>query len=104
ALIFAGRPREAGHVEHAHDPEPVMSIPLWILAAGALIGGVMNLPGLHWLSTFLEPTLQEPEVVFDTGRIIGQVILALVTTLLSVGGLYLGWTLYGRRFASRIRV
>jgi NADH-quinone oxidoreductase subunit L len=101
ALIFAGRPRETGKAEHAaHDPGPVMRLPLLILAAGTVIAGIINLPGVHWLGTFLEPTLNEPEKVFEAGH----AVLAVIATLLSIGGAYLGWWLYARRFARVIRV
>ncbi|HWQ15739.1 MAG TPA: NADH-quinone oxidoreductase subunit L [Roseiflexaceae bacterium] len=100
ALIFFGRPRESGHVEqHAHDPGPAMQWPLWLLAIGALIGGVMNLPGLHWLNTFLEPTLREPEKVWEPAHL----VMAVVSTAASAGGAYLGWWLYARRIAAGVR-
>jgi NADH-quinone oxidoreductase subunit L len=76
-----------------------MMWPLWVLAIGAVIGGLMNIPGLHWLNTFLEPTLREPEKVWEPGH----VVMAVLSTAASVGGGYLGWWLYARRIAAGIR-
>jgi NADH-quinone oxidoreductase subunit L len=97
ALIFYGRRREPG--PEAHEPGNAMRIPLIILAIGAAIGGIMNLPGVHWLSDFLKPVIEEEAVVYT----LGMGILATIATLLSVGGAYLGWWLYARRLQGRIR-
>lgn len=44
---------------HLHESPKNMTIPLVILAILATIGGVINLPGSNWLSTFLSPILTE---------------------------------------------
>jgi NADH-quinone oxidoreductase subunit L len=75
-----------------------------VLAGATVIGGLLNLPGLHWLATYLHPVLDEPEVVFDNGRIIGQVALAVVTLALSASSGYAGWYMYAHTFAQRVRV
>ncbi|HMO58411.1 MAG TPA: NADH-quinone oxidoreductase subunit L, partial [Roseiflexaceae bacterium] len=97
ALIFYGKRREPG--TPAHEPGNAMRIPLFILAAAAVLGGLINLPGVHWLSSFLEPVIHEPEVVYT----LGMGILATIATLLSIGGAYLGWWLYARALAGRVR-
>jgi NADH-quinone oxidoreductase subunit L len=102
ALIFYGRQRETDY--HAHDVSGQMRMPLLVLAALTVIAGLLNIPGLHWLSSYLQPVLEEREVVFDTGRIIGQVVLALITLGLAAGAGYFGWVTYSRTFAQRIRV
>lgn len=101
-LVFYGKQRDASYTPH--ESSPVMTWPLIILAVGTIIGGLMNIPGLHWLSTFLEPTLQEHEVVYDQGRIIGQVLLAVFTTAMAAGAGYAGFRLYSRTLAQRIKV
>jgi NADH-quinone oxidoreductase subunit L len=102
ALIFWGRQRET--TIHPHDVTGSMRTPLLVLAGLTIIGGLMNIPGLHWLSSYLEPVLEEREVVFDTGRIIGQTALAVVTLAMSAGAGYAGWYLYAHTFAQRIKV
>ncbi len=88
ALTFFGQQRD--HSYHAHESGQVMTMPLMILAVGAVLAGAMNLPMLHWLSTWLEPTLHEHAAEFG----VTQLILAVVTTLLAAGSGYLGWRYY----------
>jgi len=42
-LTFVGKPRTPA-AEHAHESSPVMTVPLWILAVGAVVGVFINLP------------------------------------------------------------
>ena len=57
-VVFHGQPRNASTYEHAHEPPAVMTLPLIILAAGALLAGLLNMPALfgghqqvsHWLA------------------------------------------------------
>ncbi|MFZ4670957.1 MAG: NADH-quinone oxidoreductase subunit L [Flavobacterium sp.] len=42
---------------HLHESPSLMTIPLVILAALALVGGAINLPGSMWLNHFMEPIL-----------------------------------------------
>jgi NADH-quinone oxidoreductase subunit L len=65
-----------------------------------VLGGLINLPGLYWLSNFLNPVLHEEVAPYT----IGKGILATVVTLLALGSLYIGWYLYAVTFQSRIRV
>jgi NADH-quinone oxidoreductase subunit L len=43
-LTFAGKPRTPA-AEHAHESSPVMTVPLWILAALSVVAVVLALPG-----------------------------------------------------------
>ena len=60
-VVFHGSPRDAHAYEHAHEPPAVMTVPLVILAIGALFAGFLNLPALfggsqqvtHWLAPSL---------------------------------------------------
>lgn len=57
-LVFHGEPRDQKAYDHAHEPPAVMTVPLIILAAGAALVGVFNLPAIfggnmsvsHWLA------------------------------------------------------
>jgi NADH-quinone oxidoreductase subunit L len=44
-MVFFGSPRHEA-AEHAHESPPVMTTPLWILAALSVVGGFLNLPFL----------------------------------------------------------
>jgi NADH-quinone oxidoreductase subunit L len=97
ALIFYGKQRDTTY--HAHESGPVMRLPLVALAIGTVLGGLINLPGLHWLSSFLSPVLHEEVAPYT----IGKGILATVVTLLALGSMYIGWYLYAVTFQSRIK-
>ncbi|WP_448337619.1 NADH-quinone oxidoreductase subunit L [Chloroflexus aurantiacus] len=94
ALIFFGKQRDPGY--HPHESPQVMTVPLIVLAVGAVIGGAMNLPVLHWLTDWLEPVLHEKAGEFNLW-------LALIATLGAVGMGYLGWWVYTTN-AARIKI
>ncbi|GAB4436636.1 MAG: NADH-quinone oxidoreductase subunit L [Chloroflexi bacterium OHK40] len=98
ALVFYGEQRD--HSYHAHESGRVMTVPLLILAVGAALGGLMNLPfsipGGHWLSDWLNPVLHEEPGEFNLA-------LALLATAGAVGMGYLGWWVYTRN-AARVKV
>ncbi|MEO7908467.1 MAG: NADH-quinone oxidoreductase subunit L [Roseiflexaceae bacterium] len=97
ALIFYGKQRD--NTYHAHESGPVMRLPLVALAIGTVLGGLINIPGLYWLSNFLTPVLHEEVAPYT----IGKGILATVVTLLALGSMYIGWYLYAVTFQSRIK-
>jgi NADH-quinone oxidoreductase subunit L len=55
-LTFLGKPRTHA-AEHAHESSPVMTVPLWLLAAGSIAGVVIAWP-FHWPHARLEDTFQ----------------------------------------------
>ncbi|NOK61402.1 MAG: NADH-quinone oxidoreductase subunit L [Chloroflexi bacterium AL-W] len=97
ALIFYGRQRDVDY--EAHESNRTMTTPLIILAVGTVIGGVINLPGLHWLNDYLFPVINEAAAEYT----VGKAVFAVVVLVASVGGGYLGWWLYAKVLASRIR-
>jgi len=88
ALVFYGQQRDPTY--HAHESSSTMTIPLVILAFGAVLAGIMNLPGLHTLTTWLEPVLHEEAGHFGPT----EITLAIITTLLALGSGYFGWSYY----------
>ncbi len=85
ALVFFGEQRDKSY--HAHESGSFMTIPLLVLMVGALVGGVMNLPGTHWLGHWLEPVLAEEAVKLN-------IVLAVVTGILAVFAAFSGWWYY----------
>ncbi len=91
AEVFFGTPRsaEAGHV---HENGPAMTMPLVLLAVGAVALGFLGTPAYPWLQAKL---LGEAEVhghsLFESG---GLMLLSIVLVALGLGA---GWALYGRR-------
>jgi NADH-quinone oxidoreductase subunit L len=84
-MIFFGNQRDPSY--QAHESPRIMTVPLIILALGAVFGGALNLPQLHWLLDWLRPVLVEPPAQFN-------VVLALVVLALSIGMAYLGYLFY----------
>lgn len=85
ALIFFGEQRDKSY--HAHESGSFMTIPLLILMVGALVGGVMNLPGTHFLGHWLEPVVHEEAAELN-------MTLAVVTGILAVVAAVGGWWYY----------
>ncbi len=85
SLVFLGTPRDPG--VHAHESEPIMTVPLVILAVGAMLVGFINTPLWHGLHSFLEPVLTEGEPVVNYGTMFVTLILALLAG-------YIGYRVY----------
>jgi NADH-quinone oxidoreductase subunit L len=111
-LTFWGElrvPQEAG--EHAHESPPVMTVPLMILAVGAVFAGYVNaeplLPG--WLAGFLErlPALHSAEAAEVSTA--GRLVMMLVSSVVALGGIALAWWIYAAqpglagRLAARVQ-
>ena len=90
-LVFFGKPRSSAAKKAVESPA-VMTIPLVILAALSVFGGLINLPGLHSFTQWLEHTLGEG-LAHPTEF---NLSVALISTALALAGLYLAWTVYGR--------
>ncbi|WP_028584895.1 NADH-quinone oxidoreductase subunit L [Desulfogranum mediterraneum] len=62
-VVFHGEPRDQEAYDHAHEAPAVMTVPLIILAVGALCAGFLNLPaifgGHQQVSHWLAPSLTE---------------------------------------------
>ena len=94
-LVFHGTPRVQESFDHAHEPPAVMTVPLIILAVGALFAGFLNLPGIfggnlnvsHWLAPSLSE--QHPHV---------SVWVELIAIATSVAAFAIGITIAFRKF------
>jgi proton-translocating NADH-quinone oxidoreductase chain L len=89
-------PEEAGH--HAHESPRSMTIPLLVLAVGAVfVGGALQ-PFTHWFTDFLggTPSLAQAHVVARAKEISHHLNWTLITvsTLLALGGIGLAFALY----------
>jgi NADH-quinone oxidoreductase subunit L len=56
-LTFFGKPRTAA-AEHAHESSPVMTVPLMVLALGAVVALVLALPGSMIFEHYLAPVFE----------------------------------------------
>jgi NADH-quinone oxidoreductase subunit L len=90
-LVFFGEARSHSAKKAVESPR-VITLPLVALAVLSVVGGFINLPGLHSLTDWLEHTLGH-ELAHATEF---NVVVALFSTLLALGAIYLAWNLYGR--------
>lgn len=86
-MVFFGKPRSTA-AEGASESPKVMTIPLIILAGLSIIGGALNLPGVHTLEHWLSHTLGEGKPAEFIWLVAG---LSLV---LALAGLGLAWLIY----------
>jgi NADH-quinone oxidoreductase subunit L len=90
-LVFFGDSRSPE--THPHESPAVMVIPLFVLAAGAVLLSVIGTPFWPWFSQWLDgkPATFHMGAMGDS---IGLMILSLVIVTVGVG---LSWWVYGRR-------
>ncbi len=88
-MVFFGKPRHevAGH---AVESPLIMTAPLMVLAALSVFGGMLNLPGIHTLTLWLEHTIKIVPGEFNMG-------VALTSTALALIAIFLSWWLYLRK-------
>jgi len=86
------------HADPAHSPHEspaVMTVPLVILAAFAVLLGFIGTPAWPWFQKYLSG--REPE--FDTDALFHSEVLStlLLSSVIVAVGIGLGWWLYGRK-------
>jgi NADH-quinone oxidoreductase subunit L len=89
-MVFFGKPNTKAS-EHATESPLVVTLPLAILAGLSVLGGALNLPGVHTLETWLSHTLGEGEPAHFNWLVAG---ISLVLALLGLG---LAWLIYARK-------
>jgi NADH-quinone oxidoreductase subunit L len=105
-LTFFGRFRGTHEQEHhLHESPPSMTVPLWILAVGAVFAGYLGVPkllsfgrDLNWFHDWLQPVIAVPQGLEAGEHNLGsglELALVLVTTLVALGGIYFAWQTYG---------
>ncbi len=92
-MVFFGAARSEA-AEHAPENPPLITIPLSLLAFGAVIGGALNLPGLHSLTDWIEHTLHVHVSEFNLQ-------VAAISTGLALLAIGLAWLIYGRKPLTR---
>ncbi len=96
-MTFYGEARHTGE-RNPHEPSPLMTAPLVVLAAAAAVAGLLNLPfssGLHFLGAWLEPSLFGNEAHLGIGAGL-QWLLALLAVAGSVAGIGVAAAVYLR--------
>lgn len=83
---FYGAPRDKQLYNHAHESPVTMTAPLWILAALAVLGGLLNLPFIGSLEHWLEPALGvfvEPFLPYELLALVLSSIIAIFGFLMA---------------------
>ncbi len=83
---FFGKPRNKHLYDHAHESPALMTIPLWILAALSLLGGLLNLPLVLTLDHWLAPAIGEhiePAAWIELTGIVLSIIIAIFGVLMA---------------------
>ena len=88
-MVFFGEPRTEA-AAHAEESPLVMTVPLMVLAALSVLGGLINLPGQHLLTGWLEYTLGKLEALDFNVQVAG------ISTILALLALLAAWYIYGR--------
>jgi NADH-quinone oxidoreductase subunit L len=89
-MVFFGQERTEV-AKHAEESSAVITIPLIILALLSIFGGVLNLPGLETLTTWLEHAI----AFIHPGEF--NMTVALSSTILALLAIFLSWLVYGRK-------
>jgi NADH-quinone oxidoreductase subunit L len=86
-MVFFGKPRHEAAAQAEESPK-IITIPLMVLAALSILGGMLNLPGVHTLTKWLEHT-----IAVQPGEFVMSV--ALISTGLALAAIFFSWLIYG---------
>jgi NADH-quinone oxidoreductase subunit L len=89
-MVFFGEGR-TGAARHASESSAVMIAPLVVLGFLAVVGGGLNLPGLHSLTTWLEHTSH----AFHSGEF--NVVVAAISMVVALAGIGIAAAVYYRQ-------
>ena len=89
-MVFFGQPRSEA-AGQAHESPRLMTVPLMALAGLAVVGGAINWPGVHWLTDWLEHTIEHVHAAELSPQVAG------ISTGLALVAIAIAWLFYGRR-------
>jgi NADH-quinone oxidoreductase subunit L len=89
-IAFFGPPR---HDQHPHESPRVMTVPLILLAIGAVVAGLLGLSAVSGvLPRFLEPVVGR---VQEGHGGLSTALLTVISVAVSLLGIAIGWLVYG---------
>ncbi len=94
-MAFWGQERDKKLFSHAHESPRVMTVPLIILAVGAILAGYVGLPSLSAIDKWLEPAFHLGEKATEAhGNLTLELVLLLVSALVALAGAFLAYRAY----------
>jgi NADH-quinone oxidoreductase subunit L len=105
-LTFFGRPR---HQKHPHEAPALMAVPMALLAAGAVLGGLLGTSvATGRIHSFLGRVLEAGQGPHAAGAGLSEGALVAMAVGVALAGILVGWFVYGGRFldwtALRVRL
>ena len=98
-MVFFGQPKSEP-AAHAQESPAVMTVPLIVLAGLSLLGGALNLPGVHTFTDWLAHTIHLDEVVEAAGALFkGGLAAAAASEGAAEGGFNLAVALFSTGLA-----
>jgi NADH-quinone oxidoreductase subunit L len=98
-LVFFGTCRADAHTQHhLHESPPVMTTPLWVLAAGSVLAGYVGIPHASLLEHWLAPVMGHHGAAEAAGHGAGlglEVGLMGLSVLVAATGVGVAYLLYG---------
>ncbi len=94
-LTFWGEPRW-GEAAHPHESPSVMTVPLIILAAGSVLVGFINAPGILWLEHFEESVFENVTLLHPPEELSEIALLAAVAVAGALAGMFVAARRYRR--------
>lgn len=103
--VDLGAAPKARREYHPHESGWLMTLPLIVLAVGAAVAGIMNLPfssDVHFLGNWLKPSLYPNEAHLSSGAV-AKWVLAVVAVVGGVAGIAFAVMVYLRAAGDRVR-
>ncbi|HEX2644305.1 MAG TPA: NADH-quinone oxidoreductase subunit L, partial [Thermoanaerobaculia bacterium] len=105
-LTFHGKFRGTHEQEHhLHESPAVMTVPLWVLAVGAVVAGWVGIPkllsfgrDLNWFHHLLEPVIAVPQGLEAGEHNVGEsleILLVVIAVAVAAAGILLARAFYG---------
>jgi len=104
-LTFAGEVRADKHrMDHIHESPKVITIPLLVLAALSVLGGLMGVPevlwGSNWIEHFLSPVFAASSGYLQTHELSHSTEYGLMASVIALTGVVIGLA-YSRYVAKK---
>jgi NADH-quinone oxidoreductase subunit L len=101
-VAYAEPPRTPVMHHDPHEGNAFMVGPVVLLAALAVVGGLLDLPfeRVEFLDQWLDPVFADAHHVIEAPSFLGGVALSLLAFGMALLGLFLAWTLYRRGLES----